>query len=131
MKNILILIVLVISIIGCSVNNYETDLIKSPSEKYSIKATVNTSDKNADDYADVVIHIYDSENTKIDSINSKAGDFSKWAIGWTNSGDTIVLFSSDIGTKSWGITDNRSLQITVNDKLNQRALELKKQKYNK
>lgn len=129
MRKILILIFLPLSIIGCSVEDYESDLKKSPSERYWIKATVNKTDKNAEDYANVVIHIYDSEKNNIDSLDSKAGDFSKWAIGWTEFGDTIVIFSSDIGNKAWRITDNNLQQVSVNERLNQRANELKKDKY--
>ncbi len=130
MKHGLVLMVLILSIMGCSVTDTETELITSPSEKYMIKATVNKIDKDAEDYADVVIYLYNSRNNKIDSINSKVGDFSKWAIGWTELYDTIVIYSSDIGNKAWRIIDDNLQQVSVDDGLNQRANELKKKKYN-
>jgi hypothetical protein len=130
MRNILILTFFALLIFGCSVADYESDLFKSPSENYWIKATVNKTVKNAEDYADVVIHVYDSKDAEIEKINSNAGDFSKWAIGWTEFGDTIVLFSSDIGNKAWSLIDHDLQQISVNKKLDKRATELKIKKYN-
>ena len=106
---------------SCIFNNYESELIKSPTGNFEIKATVNRTDKNSENYADVIIHLFDIENNKLIELNTGAGDMNKWNIGWTKVGDTIVLQSSDIGNKAWVVKSNKTTEIKMTDELNERA----------
>ena len=110
---------------GCFFSDYTSSKIDSPTKNYKIIATVNRTNKNLDNYADVIIHIFNKNNKKLIKLNSGAGDFSKWAIGWTKTGDTILLQSSDIGNKAWTIKKQQVIEVEMTDKLYQRADSLK------
>ena len=118
-----------LTLISCFFSDYESELIKSPTGNFGIKATVNRTDKNEENYADIIIHLSDTENNKLTELNTGAGDANKWTIGWTKIGDTIVLQSSDIGNKAWIIEKNKPTEIKMTEKLNQRAEFLKSEKY--
>ena len=118
-----------LTLTSCFISDYESEIITSPSENYGIKARINRTDKSAADYANVLIDLFDSDGSKLTEINSSAGDASKWTIGWTELGDTIVLQSSDIGNKAWALTNGRPTEIKMTDKLNDRAQYLYSKKY--
>ena len=129
MKCNLTLILLTLTFTSCFYGDYESEKIKSSTGNFKINATVNRTDKNADNYADVIIHIYNKKNEKLTELNTGAGDANKWAIGWTELGDTIVLQSSDIGNKAWSLQNEEPTDIKMTDELNERAEFLKSKKY--
>ncbi len=122
---------------GCFSENYQEGPFKAPSNKYSVIAKVNQSNEELDNYADVRLFLLNQQKQVIDSVNSGAGDFSKWAAGWMSHADTVVLFSSDIGTSAWRIKDDRFEKLPLEDDtvrargILQRAVHLKGLKYNK
>ncbi|MCB2155599.1 hypothetical protein KQI84_11995 [bacterium] len=115
----------------------QTSEIVSPSGNYSVYASVNRSNKQASDYAEVVIHLIDANGNELDAVNSGAGDFQKWALGWMWDTDEVVLCSSDIGTSLWQLKTPPSLEEVdiyhkERDRENaaaRRGMELKKEKY--
>lgn len=128
MKQYLIFLSIVLAFSSCFPDTYESKKIKSPTKNFEIQATVNKKDKNSDSYADVILHLF-RDDKKIDKLNTKAGDFSKWTIGWTEYGDTILLQSSDISNGAWLIENNQMKTIEMTDYLNDRAKQLKLMKY--
>ena len=129
MKRKLTLILLTLTFTSCFFSDYESELLKSPTGNFGIKATVNRTDKNVENYAYVFIHLFDKESNKLTELNTGAGDANKWTIGWTEIGDTIVLQSSDIGNKAWILNQNKPNQIKMTDELNERAEFLYSEKY--
>lgn len=129
MKRKLTIILLTLTFMSCFFSDYESELIKSPTGNFEIKATVNRTEQNAEDYADVIIHLFDKENKKLTELNTGAGDVNKWTIGWTEHGDTVLLQSSDIENKAWILNKNKPKQIKMTDKLNDRAEFLYSKKY--
>ena len=129
MKRNLILILLTLTFTSCFFSDYESEKIESPTGNFEIYAAVNRTDKNADNYADVIIHLYDKKNEKLTELNTGAGDANKWTIGWTELGDTIVLQSSDIGNKAWILQNEEPTEIKMTDELNERAEHLYSEKY--
>jgi hypothetical protein len=129
MNKNLILILLLLTLTSCFFDDYESEKIKSSTGNYEIKATVNRTDKNSKNYADVIINLYDKNNKKLTKFNTGAGDANKWTIGWTKLGDTIVMQSSDIGNKAWILQNEKTFEIKMSDKLNERAEFLKSKKY--
>lgn len=127
-KHNLFLLFIFLTFISCFFSDYESKLVKSPSGKYQIKATVNRTDKQNSNFAEVYIHLFDS-NGKLKEIKTGAGDANKWAFGWTKKGDTIILYSSDIGNKSWAINKNTPIEVKMDKNLNERAESLYMQKY--
>ncbi|GGE28847.1 hypothetical protein [Psychroflexus planctonicus] len=129
MTNKLTFLIIPLTLTSCSFSDYESEKIKSSTGNFEIQATVNRTDKNAENYADVIIHLFDKNNIKLTELNTGAGDANKWTIGWTKSGDTIVLQSSDIGNKAWILQNENPTAIKMTDKLNERAEILKSEKY--
>ncbi len=129
MKRNLTLIILTLTFTSCFFSNYESEKIESSTGNFEINTTVNRTDKNADNFGDVIIHLYDRKNEKLTELNTGAGDANKWTIGWTELGDTIVLQSSDIGNKAWFLRNGEPTEIKMTDKLNERAEFLKIKKY--
>jgi hypothetical protein len=129
MKRKLTLILLTLTFTSCFFSDYKSELIKSPTGNFEIKATVNRTDKNAENYAYVIINLFDKENNKLTELNTGAGDANKWTIGWTEIGDTIVLQSSDIGNKAWILNEDKPNQIIMTGELNKRAEFLYSEKY--
>lgn len=129
MKNKLTLIFISLALSSCFFNAYESEPIKSPTGNFTIKARVNRTDKNVDDYADVMIHIFDLNGKKLNEFNTGASDSGKWAFGWTVIGDTIVIYSSDIGNKAWVLENRTPTEIKLTKNLDSRAEFLKSNKY--
>jgi len=129
MTNKLTFLLLTLTLTGCFFSNYESEKIKSSTGNFKIQATVYRTDNNAENYADVIIHLFDKNNKKLPELNTGAGDANKWTIGWTKSRDTIVLQSSDIGNKAWIIQNGNPSEIKMTDELNERAEILKSEKY--
>jgi hypothetical protein len=120
------IILIFLILIGCS--DYETKTYISKTGNYSVKATVNRTNEKADDYADVLIHIYDKSKKELHKFNSGAGDFNKWSLGWTLLGDTIILQSSDIGNKAWIIKNGLEKETQITKELNEQIDKLGKDK---
>ncbi|PIV17300.1 MAG: hypothetical protein COS42_05515 [Flavobacteriales bacterium CG03_land_8_20_14_0_80_35_15] len=129
MTNKLTFLLLTLTLTSCFFSNYESEKIKSSTGNFEIQATVYRTDNNAENYADVIIHLFDKNNKKLTELNTGAGDANKWTIGWTKSRDTIVLQSSDIGNKAWIIQNGNPSEIKMTDELNERAEILKSEKY--
>jgi hypothetical protein len=129
MKRKLTLILVSLTLTSCFFSDYESELIKSPTGNFDIKATVNRTNRNAENYAYVIIQLFDKNSQKLTEFNTRAGDGNKWTIGWAVSGDTIVLQSSDIGNKAWILENDKPIEIKITDKLNERAEYLYSEKY--
>ena len=114
---------------SCFFSDYKSEKIKSSTGNYEVQASVNRTDKNADNYSEVIIHIFDRNNKKLTEFNTGVGDANKWSMGWTESGDTIVLQSSDVGNKAWILQNEIPIEIKITDELNKRADFLKSKKY--
>jgi hypothetical protein len=107
------IIIVILIFQSCSAIDYKGKLIRSPSGKYFIKANVNRSNNRGPDYATVIIQIYNTDTLKIDQLNTHAGDFNKWDIGWAQAGDTIILRSSDIGNKAWALSNQKWVELNI------------------
>jgi hypothetical protein len=125
--NITLLLLILLS--SCHLTNYESDIHYSPTKNYFIKGTVNRTDEKKENFADVIIHIYNKNKSEIQLLNSHAGDTNKWALGWTKVGDTILLQSSDIGNQAWTISNGQFKKVEMNTKIEKLAEELYKEKY--
>lgn len=127
MKNTLVLLSLFL--FCCRSDKQLEEKINSPSKKYHITTTVNNTDKSRDDYAHLVIHLFNADENLMTSLITKSGDFSKWAVGWHSSNDTVVLYSSDIGSYAWAIERDSLKPISMTEDLKQVASTLKLKKY--
>jgi hypothetical protein len=125
-----LIVILSLLLVSCTfLGDYKSEKIPSPTGKYYLITSVNRRDKSKSDYAGVIIHLYASTGQLLSDLNTGAGDFSKWAIGWDSATDLIVVFSSDIGNAAYEIKNGKLNPVALTDELNKRALELKHQKY--
>ena len=117
---------------GCDLlmRDHHGDAVKSPSGAYSVFATVNRTDKNLPDYAYVVLHLNDASGHELEVYRSRAGDANKWALGWMEGEDVVILQSYDVGSMAFQIENNVLMEIpTLSDEMIARAVALKVQKY--
>ncbi len=128
-KTVILIFILTLNLSGCILNDYKGRKIISPTRKYYLIVHVNRSDKTKSDYAYVFINLYNSVGKLRSTLNTHAGDFSEWAVGWDKEKDTIILYSSDISNNAWKIENEKIVPIPLSDELNKRADELEKEKY--
>lgn len=117
-----ILIILLSVALSCS--NYKSSEIKSPNGNYSLIIKINRTDRNSKFYAEPIFEIYDSKKNFIDKIESNTGDFNKWKVGWSKTGNTLILNSADIGIIAWEISEDGSKQKELNAELINQAKKL-------
>ena len=110
-------------------SDYASDKVVSPTTKFYLTTTVNRTNQAKADYADVIIHLYNSEEQLKSDFNTHASDANKWAVGWDMTKDIIILFSSDVGNSAYRIENGQLTSIDLTDELNKRAIELKQEKY--
>ena len=103
--------------------------VRSPSGEYGVFATVNDPDSNPDGHTHVIIHLVDDEGKELSSIDTRASDFSKWALGWMHDRDIVVLESSDIGPSTFRIEGAELVNEGFSDAILPRACELYREKY--
>lgn len=114
---------------SCTRNNYSGSKTASPSGKYYFITTVNRTDESKDDFADVILSLYSADGKLITQINTGAGDFNSWAIGWETKTDTIIMNSSDIGLYAWRLENNQLKKLEMTEALNRQAEKIKQDKY--
>lgn len=81
--------------------------IKSPNGSLTLIPSVNQSKNDLTKYHCVAFDITDSTGARLHHVQSGASDRMKWAIGWFND-STVILYSSDIGTRAWKLNDDKS-----------------------
>ncbi|WP_298903491.1 hypothetical protein [uncultured Psychroserpens sp.] len=118
MKNLTLFVVLFL-IFSCS--DYVESEKKSLDGKFSVIAKVNRTDKNAEFYAEPIFEIYNSKKQLIAKIESGAGDFSRWEVGWSDMDNYLLLNSSDIGIKAWKVEDNEVTEVEPSAELYSQA----------
>ncbi len=99
--------------------------VESPSGEYNVFATV-------EEVSLIRLHLTNKEGVELDTVYSGASDAMKWALGWMPDEDVVVLQSSDIGTRSYDIVNNRFVAKSESSKdkrIQSRAYELKAEKY--
>ncbi len=102
----------------------------SPSKNYTLIAEVG--------FTSTMVHLLvgNQKGQVIDKVDTRASDVHKWAAGWMNHGDTIVLQSSDIGTRAYSMLTGKIQEIDIySDTVQARAIlrraeQLKELKYN-
>lgn len=129
MKPIVFSILLLSSLLVSCFNNdkrVENEFILSPTKKYFVKIDVTNGNT---DKGNIRVKLFDSDKKPISELDTKAGDFSKWAVGWTQTGDTLVMRSRDIGNLAWKISASNFEVVQMNKGLNEIAEAIFKSKY--
>jgi hypothetical protein len=82
--------------------------IVSPVGAMTLTPSVNQSKADPTKFLCVAFDVHDESGGLLHSVQSSASDTSKWAIGWFDDA-TIVLYSSDIGTYAWQLSDDDAI----------------------
>ncbi len=114
---------------SCLFMNTPPEIIKSPSKRYNIKIQVNDSKADRTKYKCLAVTLYDSGLHQIDTFQTGASDYSKWALRWMPDKDTLVLNSSDIGINAYRVNSNGKLEeVSLTKEIDQFADKIFKQK---
>jgi hypothetical protein len=110
--------------------NTPPEIIKSSSQKYSIKIQVNDNKTDRTKYKCLAVTLYDSSLHRIDTFQTGASDYSKWALKWMPDKDTLVLNSSDIGIYAYRVNSNGKLEeVALTKEIDEFADKIFKLKY--
>ena len=126
MRKIIVLSITASIILGCGPQKYPIEIVNSPSGKYQIKATINTDESDKTKYLCVKLHLLDAQGKELSQLQSSASHTMKWAIGWMEKDDIVILYSSDIGTYAYQIENNTLKKIKITDVIIKRGEQLKK-----
>jgi hypothetical protein len=105
-KNIYVFSLLVL----CSCIRPEKNILISPSKHYRLRFDINESHRDAQKYKCIIIKLYNSSEKLLDTFQTAASDYSKWAIGWHVLNDTILLRSKDVGDYAYKVSNSRALE---------------------
>jgi hypothetical protein len=129
-SQILFIAALIICAAGCNdIRNRHSGKMHSPTEKYYITTYINQGDKTKADYGYVVIDLFDSDGKQITSMNTAVNSFKKWAVGWENSADIVVMYTREMGTFAWKIENDKLISIGITDDFEKQADKLREDKY--
>ena len=117
MKRLLILFLCCCFLSSCA-TDHESMLLTSPSSKLKLKTTVNRTHEDKADYGLVILHLYNHKDKKLLELNTQASDFSPWSVDWSHTGDTIVLKSSDLGSRLWVYKNNQMIEVKASKRTN-------------
>lgn len=96
----------------------------SPSGSYSFYTSIENFN--------IIIHLLDKNNNEISVVDTRASDVMKWAVGWIPKKDTVVLYSSDIGSYAYIIENQKLIKLKyLTKEMCLRANDLYGKKYNK
>ncbi|MGV3539099.1 MAG: hypothetical protein ACO1OQ_04770 [Rufibacter sp.] len=107
MRTAIIFILILLTLTGCFLLNTKEGPFLSPTKEYNLEASVDSK------YNKVYLIVNDRNGEEIGKINSEASNFHKWAAGWMSHGDTVVLYSSDIGTRSYSVLAGKVNEIEL------------------
>lgn len=116
-------------LINCQSENKNSTKIISPSAKYYLTTSVNNTDESKEDYAYVIINLFDAAGNFKTAINTNAANYSKWAVGWDTQKDTVIFYSSDIGTFAWKLNLDSLKKINVTTTIKETAQQINLSKY--
>ncbi len=120
-KSHVIIILLLFLQVSCTVKSNSQEV--SPSENYSFYTSIENF---------IIIHLVNQNKDEISVIDTRASDVMKWAIGWMPKKDTIVLYSSDIGSYAYIIENQKLIKLEhLTKEMCLRANNLYEKKYNK
>ena len=129
-KNIIIYLILLL-FIGCGANKLVNEIIPSPSKKYKIQSTVNTDKTDRTKYLCIKLHLLDTKGKELFQLQTSASTTMKWALGWMEKDDILILYSSDIGTNAYTIENSMIKRVNTTEEFITYGNYLKKKKYKK
>jgi len=116
---------------GCGRMMKSSERVPSPSGTFVVVAIPNDSKVDPTKYRCLRLVLEHRNGNSLAGLQTSVSDGQKWALGWMESGDVVVLQSSDIGTLAFNVMSNTLMQIQTTPAIEKRAIELKTLKYGK
>lgn len=105
--------------------------VESPDGDYVVAAIPNDNKSDPTKYRCIRLILEHRNGNVLSALQTSVSDGQKWAVGWMETENIIVLQSSDIGTQAYSIESNELNPIEITPAIEIRAAELKKAKYGK
>lgn len=105
--------------------------VESPDGDYVVAAIPNDSKSDPTKYRCIRLILENRNGNVLSALQTSVSDGQKWAVGWMETENVIVLQSGDIGTQAYTIESNELNHIEITPAIEIRAAELKKAKYGK
>jgi hypothetical protein len=100
------ILILLAGLTSCTQRGITGETYNSPSRRYILQ--VDTGGKGRPDKSEICFRLFDHDNDELDTTGTGASATMNYAVFW-DTDDTIVLYSSDIGVRSWYVTSDDKL----------------------
>ena len=94
-------------VIGCS--RQTASPLSSPSGAFIVSPEISGAEAGPTRRGCVLLQITDTKNKRTLRLQTGASDYQKWALAWSPT-DTLVLYSSDIGTLAYDVQSGQILE---------------------
>lgn len=119
----LLILVIVLALNSCLKTVYKGEAYNSPSAQYILQVEIG-DEQNPENEHEIFFRIFDNDGSQLDIIGTKASAVMGYAVFW-DTNQTITLYSSDIGVRSWLVTiDEKLLPRPVDHTLEKKAKEI-------
>ena len=119
-KLLFLMVSLTATLIACR-RDYVGPVSVSPTGQYGLRTTVTTSNVQLPSNDIVVVHLFDAQGSELFEIDTRASVHMTWHVDWALYGDTVILYSNDIGNRAWVIDGRKAIEVDMTPSLNQRA----------
>jgi hypothetical protein len=103
--------------------------VASPSGDLIVAAIPSENKSDPKKYQCIRLILQSRDGGTLTAVQTSVSNGQKWAVGWMEKGDIIVLYSSDIGTQAYGVASNALNLVALTPDIEERAKQLKKAKY--
>ena len=121
---------LTICFTSCFYMRKPAEIISSPSGLYKLKIDLNNNKVDKTKYACVLLKLYDKDFKEVTTLQTGASNNMKWAVGWYQNKDTIIVNSKDMGVSAYHLTQQNQLDtIPLTQDINSIADSIFQKKY--
>ncbi len=116
-------------LVGCGPMMKPEERVASPSGAFVVAAIPNEDTTDPAKHLCLRLVLMTPTGATLSALQTGASDVQKWAVGWMETGDVVVLQSSDIGTLAFTVVSNQLDQVALTPPIEARAAQLKQSKY--
>jgi hypothetical protein len=117
------ILILLAGLNSCTKKEITGETYNSPSGQYILQVEIGDKE-NPDNKYEIRFRLFDHDGDELDITGTRASAVMNYAVFW-DTDDTITLYSSDIGVRSWFVTSEDKLRPgPVDYKLEKKAEEI-------
>ena len=107
----------------------QNEWVRSSSGDFTVAAIPRANKSDRTSWGCIRLVLMNGSGRTISAVQTDVSDFQKWAVGWMEDEDIVVIQSSDVGTQAFKASTNGLEQISTTPEMKLRALQLKSLKY--